>query len=254
MTKKNKQCKNKAKPGSTCCALHGDVTPAVKLVREQCSAITKKNKQCKNKAKPGSTCCGRHQPAPEVTPVQKPVVEKVDELKEEIEVDGLDEQPCKVGFTGDVDSDNYRTTKDGWENIKGYIPKDKVIWEPFYCDGSSGEHLRQLGFEVIHREEDFFENNHGDVVVSNPPFSKKKQVLKRLMALDKPFIMILPSMMLAYKYFQEDFANEIQIIIPASRIAFKHLDQKDDKKYSPPFAAFYFCWKMDLPKDLIWLR
>ena len=45
--------------------------------------------------------------------------------------------------------------------------------------------------------------------------------------------MILPSLMLAYKYFQEDFANEIQIIIPASRIAFKHLDQKDDKNIHP---------------------
>ena len=47
--------------------------------------MTKKNKQCKNKAKPGSACCARHQPASEVIIVQKPVAEKVDNRKEEID-------------------------------------------------------------------------------------------------------------------------------------------------------------------------
>ena len=27
--------------------------------------------------------------------------------------------------------DNYMTPKHAWENIKEYIPKDKVIWEAF---------------------------------------------------------------------------------------------------------------------------
>ena len=33
-------------------------------------------------------------------------------------------------FTEDKDSDNYSTDKIGWEIIKDYIPKDKVIWSP----------------------------------------------------------------------------------------------------------------------------
>ena len=158
-----------------------------------------------------------------------------------------------MSFTNDKTTDNYRTPKEAWERIKEYIPKDKVIWEPFYCDGSSGQNLKDLGYDVIHRDEDFFENNHGDIIVSNPPFSKKKEILIRLKELGKPFIMICPSMMLSYKYFQEYYADEIQVIIPKTRIWFQHLDWEEKKKYSPPFASFYFCYKMNLPKDLIFI-
>lgn len=160
-----------------------------------------------------------------------------------------------MSFTHVNDSDNYRTPKQAWERINKFIPKDKVIWEPFYCDGSSGQHLRDLGCkEVIHQDEDFFKHNHGEVIITNPPFSKKRQVLNRLKGLDKPFICIAPSMMLSYKYFQEDFADAIQIIVPKKRIAFEHLEWNEKKLYSPPFAAFYFCYKMNLEKDLTFIE
>ena len=90
-------------------------------------------------------------------------------------------------------NDSYMTPKSAWEAIKHLIPKDKVIWEAFYGDGKSGSHLKELGFEVINENVDFFSNNLGEVIVSNPPFSKSKEVMKRLKELDKPFIMILPS-------------------------------------------------------------
>ena len=38
-------------------------------------------------------------------------------------------------FTDDKATDNYATDKVGWELIRDYIPKDKKIWAPFYCDG-----------------------------------------------------------------------------------------------------------------------
>lgn len=40
--------------------------------------------------------------------------------------------------------DDYMTPKYAWENIKSYIPEDKVVWEPFYGDGKSGDFLREL--------------------------------------------------------------------------------------------------------------
>ena len=42
------------------------------------------------------------------------------------------------------------TPKYAWENIKQYIPNNKIIWEPFYGDGKSGDNLKELGFNVIH--------------------------------------------------------------------------------------------------------
>ena len=65
--------------------------------------------------------------------------------------------------------DDYMTPLSAWENIKDFIPKDKIIWEAFYGDGLSGNHLTKLGFNVIHEEIDFFENdnNHSKIEYEN---------------------------------------------------------------------------------------
>ena len=123
-----------------------------------------------------------------------------------------------------IKHDDYMTPKYAWEWIKDFIPKDKVIWEAFYGDGESGKFLSDLGFNVIHEETDFFTNNLGDVIVSNPPFSKKKEVMIRLKEINKPFIIICPSSMLNTQYIRNLFKDDrLQIIIPNKRINFKKL-------------------------------
>ena len=154
--------------------------------------------------------------------------------------------------------DDYMTPFSAWNNIKDYIPKDKVLWEAFYGDGISGEHLKNLGFEVIHKDVDFFENNLGDIVVSNPPFTKCKEVLERLVELDKPFILIMPSSKINTQYFRKLFKtneNSLQIIIPRRRIQFQKVvdGQYVDFKTSCNFDCFYYCWKMNLERDITWL-
>ena len=156
--------------------------------------------------------------------------------------------------------DDYMTPAYAWHNIKQYIPTNKVIWEAFYGDGSSGTILRDMGFDTIHEEIDFFEHNKGDVIVSNPPFTKIPQILDRIKKLNKPFIMIMPSSKINTQYFRKMFGSNndpIQIIIPQKRIQFlKMIDGKVDKnaKKACSFDCFYYCWKMDLPRDIIWLR
>ena len=156
--------------------------------------------------------------------------------------------------------DDYMTPKYAWENIKEYIPKDKIIWEAFYGDGSSGNHLKELGFNTIHEEIDFFKNDRGEIIVSNPPFQKIPQVLQRLVELNKPFILIMPSSKINTQYFRKLFSKQqdpIQIIIPRKRIQFiKLVDGKvpDNFKNACNFDCFYYCWKMNLPRDIIWLE
>ena len=147
-----------------------------------------------------------------------------------------------------LDDDDYFTPKYVWEDIKDYIPKDKVIWEAFYGDGQSGSFLEELGFNVIHKEVDFFENNLGEIVVSNPPFSKIKQILEKLKELQKPFILIMPSSKINTQYFRKNFKDDIQIIIPKKRIGF--IKNKKQTK-SCNFDCFYYCYKMNLSKDII---
>jgi len=151
--------------------------------------------------------------------------------------------------------DDYMTPKYAWENIQQYIPKDKIIWEAFMGDGKSGQYLTDLGYNVIHNDNDFFESNEGDILVSNPPFSKSKDIMYRLKELDKPFILILPCSKICTQYFRENFKdtdNPLQIIIPRKRIQF--VKNGNDLQNKCNFDCFYYCYKMNLERDIIWLE
>ena len=159
-----------------------------------------------------------------------------------------------AGFTTKtfIKHDDYFTPKYAWENIIEYIPKDKIIWEAFYGDGKSGSHLNELGFNVIHEPIDFFENDKGDIIVSNPPFSITKQIMKRLLVLDKPFILILPSSKINTSYFREWKDKGLQIIIPRKRIQF--IKNGNELKNKCNFDCFYYCYKINLNSDIVWLE
>jgi hypothetical protein len=159
--------------------------------------------------------------------------------------------------------DDYMTPKTAWENIQHLIPKEKVIWESFHGDGKSGDDLKSLGFNVIHEPIDFFDDEtlpEYDILISNPPFSKSKAVVQRLKELGKPFIIIMPSPKICTSYFRETFKDEkenpLQIIIPRKRIQFiKLVDGKIPNVYKSccNFDCFYYCWKMNLERDITWL-
>ena len=153
--------------------------------------------------------------------------------------------------------DDYMTPKYAWENIKDYIPPNKDIWECFYGDGLSGKDLEELlpNNKIIHKQIDFFKNNLGNIIISNPPFSKKKEVFTRLKELDKPFIMICPSSMINTQYIRNLFyksKDKLQIIIPRKRIQF--IKNGDELLNKCNFDCFYYCYKINLPRDIIWLE
>jgi len=150
--------------------------------------------------------------------------------------------------------DDYMTPNYAWDNIKDYIPKDKIIWEAFYGNGNSGNYLKTLGFNVIHEDIDFFNNDKGDIIVSNPPFTIKKEILIRLKELNKPFILIMPCSTLTTQYIRTLFKNDIQIIIPRKRIQFiKLVDNKEIESNKCNFDCFYFCYKCNLERDIIFI-
>ena len=154
--------------------------------------------------------------------------------------------------------DDYMTPKHVWEDISHLIPKDKVIWEAFYGEGSSGNHLRELGCkEVIHEDKDFFSYTpEYDICISNPPFSDCKNIIPRLKELNKPFILIMPCSKIACSYMRNNFMNnQLQIIIPRKRIHFiKLIDNKLIETNKCNFDCFYYCYKMNFEKDIIWLE
>lgn len=149
----------------------------------------------------------------------------------------------------DLKDDDYETPLSAWRSIIEYIPKKAVVWEPFYGSGASGDHLRSLGLNVIHQKEDFFVANRGDIILTNPPFSKKKEVLLRLKELNKPFAVLLPASVLGTKMMASLFPD-IQVIIPNGRISFIKNGTQTKGVW---FASFWYCWKLGLPKDILFL-
>ncbi len=157
-----------------------------------------------------------------------------------------------MSFTIDKENDNYTTDKKGWENIKSYIPNDKKIWAPFYCDGKQKEYFKDMGYDIIHEDRDFFSYNpEYDIIIDNPPFSKLRPILERLKELDQPFILIMPSSKINAVWFQNLFKEYLQIIIPTKRISFTHLNP--DIPFNFNWGTYYYCYKMNLDKDLIFI-
>lgn len=153
--------------------------------------------------------------------------------------------------------DEYNTPRYLWEDVKEYLPsKDKIVWEAFYGNGKSGNILSDIGCTVIQSDVDFFSDentkiiNTCDVIVSNIPFSIKKDVLVRLKEIDKPFMIIMPASTMFTKYLKEIFGNEIQIIIPKKRM---HFEKNGIIMKRTSFDSCYFCYKFDLKNDIVWL-
>jgi len=149
--------------------------------------------------------------------------------------------------------DSYMTPKEVWESIAHLLPKDKVIWESFYGDGNSGKYLTELGFQVEHHDIDFFTDPsfNYDILISNPPYSIKPKVFKRLAEIDKPFMMLVPVSTMTKKFLKTYFQDKIQIIIPKSRI---HFVKNSVQTKASWFDTLWICYKMNLEKDITFLN
>lgn len=99
---------------------------------------------------------------------------------------------------------------------------------------------------------DFFsyEPPQYDIIVSNPPFTQKDAVLKRLYELKKPFAVLLPLNSLQSVDRYQFFKQGIQILAFDKRIAFHSPQSMRDYKKGVSFATAYFCRDI-LPRDLI---
>jgi hypothetical protein len=136
---------------------------------------------------------------------------------------------------------------------KGY----QTIWCPF--DHEHSQYVRVLkshNFTVIHshleNNKDFFkyEPEQYDVIVSNPPFSVKDEVLNRLYNLNKPFAVLLPQNSLqSIKRVTMFLNNSLEYLGFDRRINFYINGILSEWKSGNHFASGYFC-KDVLPKLL----
>ena len=124
------------------------------------------------------------------------------------------------------------------------------VWCPFDTEQSEFViKLKEAGLNVIYSHiwngQDFFSYEPEDYscVISNPPFTRKLEVLERLYKLGKPFAMVLGLPILNYQEVGEFFLDkDLQLLIVDKKVSF------DGNTAS--FNNSYFCYKF-LPRDII---
>ena len=109
------------------------------------------------------------------------------------------------------------------------------------------KHLFGGGYDVVRSSliegQDFFEYEpeKWDIMISNPPFSKKDDVLQRAFDLGKPFALLLPANSIQGKKRFKIFKNEIQMLCFDRRIDFHTNGDMENYTKGTPFGSAYFC-------------
>lgn len=107
-----------------------------------------------------------------------------------------------------------------------------------------------MGFEVnyghIETGQDFLEYKEplGDIVVSNPPFSKRDGIFQKLYEWDIPFALIMNFNGLFDSKKRADIfrLHKVEMLIPRGRMRFCHRDK--GILNSPNFQSIYVCNKL----------
>lgn len=146
--------------------------------------------------------------------------------------------------------DEYYTPEILVKPILQFIKPTSIVWCPF--DTFESEFVQQITkaghivtFSHIWNGQDFFTMKvpNCDYIISNPPFTKKLEVLDRLYEIGKPFAMVMGLPILNYQEVGEFFLDkELQLLIVDKKVSF------DGNTSS--FNNSYFCYKF-LPKDLM---
>lgn len=160
----------------------------------------------------------------------------------------------------DKASDEYFTPPEAVKPLLRFIPTDKVLWCPFDKATSSYVHVfEEAGYSVLHSHIDegknffFYEPEEPyDIIISNPPFSVKDDILRRLTELNKPYAMLLPLPTLQGQKRFDDLVGSEALIFD-KRINFFTDEAQTQMAKGVAFASIYVC-KGILPEKLIFER
>lgn len=160
-------------------------------------------------------------------------------------------------------NDECYTPSYGVEPILKYIPDNTVVWCPF--DTENSEFVKQIkklgrGIRVINSHinygQDFFSyepNEKWDIIISNPPFTGKRNVFDRALSFEKPFALIMSNTWLNDSAPKQLFKEkDLQLLMFDKRMKFIFGDPEqselDNSKIT--FSSSYYCYDF-LPKQII---
>lgn len=154
-------------------------------------------------------------------------------------------------------NDEYYTPVYAVKPIIPHLKPNTTIWCPFDTEESNYvKVLRDCGFTVVatHIKDghDFFETNvECDYIISNPPYSKKTEVLERLFTLGKPFAMLVGVVgLFDSKQKTALFRDkQFEILYLTPRVSYFKSYAEPVPTGNPPYQSVYVCSQV-LPKQI----
>lgn len=165
----------------------------------------------------------------------------------------------KMDVVAGSQNDEFYTPAYAIEPILKYVKPNSTIWCPFDTENSWFIKIfSDCGHTVIttHLETgyDFFncEIPDCDYIISNPPYSRKGEVIQRLFDIGKPFAMLVGIVGLfeSQKRFQMFRDNQFEIMYLNKRVAYFKDYNEQKPSLNPPFSSVYICSKM-LPQQIV---
>ena len=152
-------------------------------------------------------------------------------------------------------NDECYTPDYGVRPIIKFIPREAIVWCPF--DTGDSEFVKQIehnGNDTIHSHisegKDFYryEPERWDVIVSNPPYTNKRQIFERALSFGKPFALLMSNTWLNDSAPKILFLNkQLQLLMFDKRIKYINHGEVNNKI---TFSSSYFCYRF-LPRDII---
>lgn len=175
----------------------------------------------------------------------------------------------KVFINMNYKNDECYTRKCESDKLVNYLVKNKIInknqriWLPFNDYGSNiHKSLKENGFRNLKiTKRDFYtiNDNDFDIIISNPPFSGRSKLFKRLIQINKPFILLQPIMFfnngtcirILTRYGAKfgglcpkgrmTFERNIGFLFPKNSMGF--IVNGEEKEKTSAFYSFWLCFK-----------
>lgn len=169
-------------------------------------------------------------------------------MKKDININHRVDFAKKKGAT-----DEWYTPESAVMSIIDLIPIGAIVWCPFDTEESNFvKVLKNCGYDVKfshieNKDEDFFnyEPYEWDIIISNPPYSIRNDILKRAFGFNKPFMLLMNTNGLFDSKIRWDMFNkeDFGLFYLKGRVNYMKEYGKIEKS-SPPFQSAYICNKI----------
>lgn len=150
--------------------------------------------------------------------------------------------------------DFYATDSIAIDKLKAVYDIPKNIVEISAGNGHLSERLKELGHNVIYSHIDYgqdyfkYEPEKWDIMVTNPFYTGKREVVQRALDFGKPFALLLPLTWLNDSAPKQLFKDkDLQLLMFDKRIKFTNNGKVENKI---TFSSAYYCYNL-LPKQII---